>query len=135
MLETRNNCFGSKKRSTAILQAKTGKHECRNIKSTSVIQLYLHTMCYTNGILKFTLVLIKQYNCIIFSYPGSIAVLGRYCPIHPKLMSIGNSDLYRPVSIDADQYWIHNFKMFEKFDIWFFKTLFFSRKIKASKQF
>ena len=31
MHETRNNCFGSKKRSTTLLQAKTGKHECWNV--------------------------------------------------------------------------------------------------------
>ena len=30
MQETRNNCFGSKKCSTTLRQAKTGKHECRN---------------------------------------------------------------------------------------------------------
>ena len=35
---------------------------------------------------------------------------------HPKLMSIDNSDLYRPVSFDTDQFWIHNFKMCEKID-------------------
>ena len=31
MQETRNNCFRSKKRSTTLLQAKTGKHEFRNV--------------------------------------------------------------------------------------------------------
>ena len=30
MQETRNNCFRSKKCRTTLLQAKTGKHECRN---------------------------------------------------------------------------------------------------------
>ena len=34
MQETRNNCFGSKKRSTTLLQGKTGKHECRNVTAT-----------------------------------------------------------------------------------------------------
>ena len=34
MQETRNNCFGSKKRSTTLLQAKIGKHECRNVTAT-----------------------------------------------------------------------------------------------------
>ena len=42
MQETRNNCFGSKIRSTSaemlrsttLRQAKTGKHECRNITAT-----------------------------------------------------------------------------------------------------
>ena len=34
MQETRNNCFGSKKRSTTLLQAKTVKHECRNVTAT-----------------------------------------------------------------------------------------------------
>ena len=31
MQETRNNCFGSEKRSTTLRQAKTGKHENRNV--------------------------------------------------------------------------------------------------------
>ena len=31
MQETRNNCFGSKKRSTTLRHAKKGKHECRNV--------------------------------------------------------------------------------------------------------
>ena len=52
---------------------------------------------------------------------------------HPMLMSIGKFDLYRPVSIDADQYWIHNFKMYEKFDIWFFKRTFFLPENKRQK--
>ena len=39
MQETRSNCFGSKKRSTTLLQAKTGKHECRNV---TAIMLLLH---------------------------------------------------------------------------------------------
>ena len=34
MQETRNNCFWLKKRSTTFLQAKTGKHKCRNIPAT-----------------------------------------------------------------------------------------------------
>ena len=34
MQETRNNCFGSKKSSTTLRQAKTGKHECRNVTAT-----------------------------------------------------------------------------------------------------
>ena len=34
MQETRNNCFGSKKRRTTLLQLKTGKHECRNVTAT-----------------------------------------------------------------------------------------------------
>ena len=34
MQETRNNCFGSKKHSTTLFQAKTGKHECRNVTAT-----------------------------------------------------------------------------------------------------
>ena len=42
--ETRNNCFGLKKRSTTLLQAKTGKHECRNI--TGTLLLYFSTRAY-----------------------------------------------------------------------------------------
>ena len=34
MQETRNNCIGSKIRSTTLRQAKKGKHECRNITAT-----------------------------------------------------------------------------------------------------
>ena len=34
MQETRNNCFGSKICRTTLRQAKTGKHECRNITAT-----------------------------------------------------------------------------------------------------
>ena len=34
MEETRNDCFGSKKRNTTLRQAKIGKHEGRNITST-----------------------------------------------------------------------------------------------------
>ena len=34
MQETRNNCFGSKICSTSLRQAKTGKHECRNVTET-----------------------------------------------------------------------------------------------------
>ena len=29
-----NNCFGSKKRSTTLIQANTCKHECRNVTAT-----------------------------------------------------------------------------------------------------
>ena len=34
MQETRNNCFWPKKRCTTFRQAKTGKHECRNVTAT-----------------------------------------------------------------------------------------------------
>ena len=34
MQETRNNCFGSKIRSTTFRQAKTDKHEYQNITAT-----------------------------------------------------------------------------------------------------
>ena len=34
MQETRNNCFGSKRRSTTFHQAKTVKHECQNVATT-----------------------------------------------------------------------------------------------------
>ena len=37
MQKTRNNCFGSKKRNSTLSQAKTNKHECRNITSTALI--------------------------------------------------------------------------------------------------
>ena len=52
---------------------------------------------------------------------------------HPMLMSIGNFDLNRPVSINADQYWIHSFKMCEKFDILFLKRTFILPENKSQK--
>ena len=36
MQETRNNCFGLKKCNTTLPQAKTGKHECRNVAATHI---------------------------------------------------------------------------------------------------
>ena len=44
MQETRNNCFRLKKRSTTLLQAKTGKHECRNVTATFGIRAYLFSL-------------------------------------------------------------------------------------------
>ena len=41
MQETCKNCFGSKKRSTTLLQEKTGKHECRNLTATYISALVL----------------------------------------------------------------------------------------------
>ena len=38
MQETRNNCFGSKKRSTTLRQAKIYKHECWNITASYVFK-------------------------------------------------------------------------------------------------
>ena len=40
MQETCNNCFGSKICSTALHQAKTGKHECRNITAMYVAVIF-----------------------------------------------------------------------------------------------
>ena len=34
MQETRNDCFKLKKRNTTLREAKTRKHECRNIAAT-----------------------------------------------------------------------------------------------------
>ena len=55
MQETRNNCFGSKirstnaemLRSTTLRQAKTGKHECRNVHYISTLVLTCFRL--TNG--------------------------------------------------------------------------------------
>ena len=46
MQETRNNCFGSKKCSTTLRQAKTSKHECRNVIATyeTIVASFLHLM-------------------------------------------------------------------------------------------
>ena len=50
MQEIRNNCFGSKKRSTTLLQAKTVKHECRNVTAhavtiaVTIVASFLHSM-------------------------------------------------------------------------------------------
>ena len=44
MQETRNNCFGSKKRNTTLLQTKAGKHESRNVINT--LLLHFGTRAY-----------------------------------------------------------------------------------------
>ena len=46
MQETCNNCFGSKKCNTTLHQAKTGKHECRNITemSKTIVASFMHLM-------------------------------------------------------------------------------------------
>ena len=44
MQETCNNCFGLKKCSRILCQAKTGKHECRNIIAT--LLFYFGTRAY-----------------------------------------------------------------------------------------
>ena len=41
MLETRNNCFESKKRNMILRQAKAGKHEDRNTTATQKIKFDL----------------------------------------------------------------------------------------------
>ena len=43
---TPNNCFGLKKRSTTLLQAKTVKDECRNVTAT-YLPTHLHTLIPT----------------------------------------------------------------------------------------
>ena len=40
MQETRNNCFGLKKRGTTLIQAKTGKQECRNVTAIPVLTCF-----------------------------------------------------------------------------------------------
>ena len=40
MKETRNNCFGSNIRCTALRQVKTGKQECRNTKPNTMARFY-----------------------------------------------------------------------------------------------
>ena len=61
MQETRNNRFGSKKRSTTLIQAKTGKDECQNGRATYVGTLLLHfgTHAY--------LFLPEEGSCYVFS--------------------------------------------------------------------
>ena len=56
MQETRNSCFGSKERSTTLLQAKTGKHECRNV---TIVARFLHLMVL------FFKVLLNQFSCML----------------------------------------------------------------------
>ena len=47
MLETLKKCFGLKICSTTFRQAKTGKHECRNITEAQVaLLLYFSTRAY-----------------------------------------------------------------------------------------
>ena len=49
MQETRNNCFGSKKCSTILLQVKTGKHKSRNVHCCYVSTLVLTYFPLTKG--------------------------------------------------------------------------------------
>ena len=49
MQEIRNNYFGSKMCSTTLRQAKTGKHECRNITATYL--LYFKTRNITGTVI------------------------------------------------------------------------------------
>ena len=49
MQETCNNCFGSKKRSTTLLQTKTGKHKCRNVGCCYILALVLTCFCLKKG--------------------------------------------------------------------------------------
>ena len=53
MQETRNKCFGSKKCSTTLCQAKKGKHKCRTLL------LYFGTRAY--------MFLPDEWSCSIFS--------------------------------------------------------------------
>ena len=41
MHETRTNCFRSKKRSTTLRQAKTGKHKCQNVIAMLLLHWYV----------------------------------------------------------------------------------------------
>ena len=59
MQETRNNNFGSKKCSTTLRQAKTGKHECRNVTATSL--LHFGTRAYDPKQL-------LRVSCILWCY-------------------------------------------------------------------
>ena len=49
MQETLNNCFGLKKCSMTLLQAKIGKHKCRNVTQT-FFDLKLHC-CYISALM------------------------------------------------------------------------------------
>ena len=62
MQEIRNDCFGSKKRSTTLLQAKTGKHESRNVTAT----LHFRTRAY--------LFSPEEESCYVFFQPEAIVV-------------------------------------------------------------
>ena len=95
MQETRNNCFGSKKRRTTLLQSKTSKHECRNVTATLVLhsgtRAYLFSpeegSCY-----------VFRPETIIASFFHSMVLLSKvlfnhiciYC--FPKVQSDGCSD-------------------------------------------
>ena len=43
MQETRNSCFGSKKHSTTLLQARTGKQEYQNVTATYLAVTFRHS--------------------------------------------------------------------------------------------
>ena len=62
MQETRNSCFGSKKHSTTLLQAKTGKHKCWNVKATDC--------CYISALVLICFRLKKSRDT--FFWPGTI---------------------------------------------------------------
>ena len=47
MQETHNNCFGSKKCSTTLCQAKINKHECRNVAAMYVCCCYISALVLT----------------------------------------------------------------------------------------
>ena len=59
MQETRNNCFRSKKRSTTLLQTKTGKHECQPVKASTcglAISWLNSTFLRRNSLRRFSLI-------------------------------------------------------------------------------
>ena len=62
MQETRNNCFGSKKRCTSLRQAKSDNHECQNLTENvfSTLALYFSTRAY--------LFSPEEGSCYVFSY-------------------------------------------------------------------
>ena len=59
MQEIRNNCFGSKKCGMTLRQAKTGKHECRNVTASYGVILQSDIHPYFKNV---------RFRCSIFVF-------------------------------------------------------------------
>ena len=71
MQETRNNCFGSKKRSTTLLQAKTVKHEYRNVTAA---YMFLCVSAFFN-----IFILVAIVSHLKYSVTQSLIISERKC--------------------------------------------------------
>ena len=119
MQETRNNCFGSKICSTTLRQAKTDKHECRNITAiwnitTTVFRhLCLPVFAWRRVVLRLLLhfgtraflFLPDEGSCYIFSTRNNCCqFLAPYCV---NIQSVTQSFLKTPVCGASLTYYHH----------------------------